>query len=41
VVDGDSRTAAELTFEEKNVISHRGKAFRALAADLRKIFADS
>jgi XTP/dITP diphosphohydrolase len=41
VVDGDSRTAAELAFEEKNVISHRGKAFRALAADLRKIFADS
>ena len=41
VVDGDSRTAAELTFEEKNVISHRGKAFRALAAYLRKIFADS
>ena len=31
----------ELTFEEKNAISHRGKAFRALAADLRKIFADS
>ena len=41
VVDGDSRTSAELTFEEKNAISHRGKAFRALAADLRKIFADS
>lgn len=40
VVDGDSRTAAELTFEEKNVISHRGKAFRALAADLRKMLAD-
>lgn len=41
VVDGGSRTSAELTFEEKNAISHRGKAFRALAADLRKIFADS
>ena len=41
VVDGDSRTSAELTFEEKNAISHRGKAFRALAADLRRIFADS
>jgi XTP/dITP diphosphohydrolase len=41
VVDGDSRTSAELTFEEKNAISHRGKAFRALAADLRKVFADS
>lgn len=41
VVEGDSRTSAELTFEEKNAISHRGKAFRALAADLRKVFADS
>jgi XTP/dITP diphosphohydrolase len=40
VVDGDTRTSAELTFEEKNAISHRGKAFRALAADLREIFAD-
>ena len=38
VVDGDSRTAAELTFEEKNAISHRGKAFRALAPDLREVF---
>jgi XTP/dITP diphosphohydrolase len=41
VVEGDSRTSAELTFEEKNAISHRGKAFRALAADLRRVFADS
>ena len=41
VVEGDSRTSAELTFEEKNAISHRGKAFRALAADLRRIFTDS
>ena len=41
VVEGDSRTSAELTFEEKNAISHRRKAFRALAADLRKVFADS
>jgi XTP/dITP diphosphohydrolase len=40
VVDGGARTSAELTFEEKNAISHRGKAFRALAADLRKIFAN-
>ena len=41
LVEGDSRTSAELTFEEKNAISHRGKAFRALAADLREIFTDS
>ena len=40
VVDGDSRTAAELSTEEKNGISHRGKAFRALAADLRELLAE-
>ena len=40
VVDGDSRTAAELSPEDKNAISHRGKAFRALAADLREVLAD-
>jgi XTP/dITP diphosphohydrolase len=40
VVDGDSRTAAELSTQDKNAISHRGKAFRALATDLRQLFAD-
>jgi XTP/dITP diphosphohydrolase len=40
VVDGDSRTAAELSTQDKNAISHRGKAFRALATDLRGLFAD-
>jgi XTP/dITP diphosphohydrolase len=34
VPDGDTRTCAELTAAEKNAISHRGKAFRALAAEL-------
>jgi len=34
VPDGDTRTCAELTADEKNAISHRGKAFRALAAEL-------
>jgi XTP/dITP diphosphohydrolase len=29
--DGGGRTAAELTPDEKNALSHRGKAFRALA----------
>ncbi|GAA4997711.1 RdgB/HAM1 family non-canonical purine NTP pyrophosphatase [Yinghuangia aomiensis] len=29
-VDGDTRTTAELTPDEKNAISHRGKAFRAI-----------
>lgn len=32
--DGDGRTFAELTAEEKNMVSHRGRAFRALAAAL-------
>lgn len=32
--DGDTRTCAELTPAEKNAISHRGQAFRALARDL-------
>jgi len=41
VVDGDSRTAAELSFEEKNAISHRGRAFRSLAADLREVLANN
>ena len=40
VVQGDSRTAAELSNEDKNAISHRGKAFRALATDLRLLLAD-
>lgn len=33
--DGDGRTAAELSPEEKNARSHRSLAFRALAAALR------
>jgi XTP/dITP diphosphohydrolase len=35
--EGDTRTAAELTPDEKNAISHRGKAFRLLAAELPDI----
>lgn len=35
LVDGDTRTLAEYDSKEKNAISHRGKALRALAADLR------
>lgn len=34
-VAGDTRTAAELSPQEKNAVSHRGKAFAALAGDLR------
>jgi XTP/dITP diphosphohydrolase len=40
VPEGSSRTAAELSPEDKNAISHRGKAFRALATDLREVLAD-
>jgi XTP/dITP diphosphohydrolase len=31
VADGDSRTSAELSVAEKDAVSHRGKALRALA----------
>ncbi len=34
--DGDGRTFAQMTAEEKNAVSHRGRAFRALAAELAK-----
>jgi XTP/dITP diphosphohydrolase len=36
VPEGDRRTMAELTDEEKDRISHRGRAFRALAALLAR-----
>ncbi|MEO8519547.1 MAG: RdgB/HAM1 family non-canonical purine NTP pyrophosphatase [Dermatophilaceae bacterium] len=39
-VEGDVRTSAELSAEEKNGISHRGNAFRALATDLRELLTD-
>jgi XTP/dITP diphosphohydrolase len=32
--DGDGRTFAEMSAEEKNALSHRGRAFRALAEKL-------
>ncbi|MBV2354420.1 RdgB/HAM1 family non-canonical purine NTP pyrophosphatase [Streptomyces sp. J2-1] len=35
--DGDTRTCAELTPPEKNAISHRGKAFRALIPVVREL----
>ncbi|WP_329487823.1 RdgB/HAM1 family non-canonical purine NTP pyrophosphatase [Kitasatospora sp. NBC_01246] len=34
---GETRTCAELTAAEKNAISHRGKAFRALAPVLKDL----
>jgi len=36
-VDGDTRTLAEYDSDQKNAVSHRGKALRALAADLREV----
>ena len=37
VPDGETRTMAEMTPEEKSAISHRGKAFRALIEELNKL----
>jgi XTP/dITP diphosphohydrolase len=37
--DDDTRTCAELTAEEKNAISHRGQAFRALVPVVRRLLA--
>lgn len=37
VPDGETRTSAELTAQEKDAISHRGQAFRALAAVLPEL----
>lgn len=37
VPDGDTRTMAEMSAEEKNAISHRGIAFRKLAERLRNV----
>jgi XTP/dITP diphosphohydrolase len=34
--DGDGRTFAEMTLAEKQEISHRGRAFRALAETLHQ-----
>jgi XTP/dITP diphosphohydrolase len=39
VVEGDTRHSAELSPDEKNSMSHRGKAFRAMAPHLRELFA--
>jgi XTP/dITP diphosphohydrolase len=37
--EGEARTSAELTAEEKDAISHRGRAFRALAGILPEALA--
>jgi XTP/dITP diphosphohydrolase len=40
VAEGDTRTSAELTADEKDAISHRGKALRALAQVLPGLAPD-
>ncbi|GGT14404.1 RdgB/HAM1 family non-canonical purine NTP pyrophosphatase [Streptomyces chromofuscus] len=35
--DGETRTCAEMSPDEKNAISHRGKAFRGLVAVVREL----
>jgi len=41
VPTGESRTCAELTPDEKNAISHRGQAFRALAPVVARVLSAS
>ncbi|HVF20618.1 MAG TPA: RdgB/HAM1 family non-canonical purine NTP pyrophosphatase [Mycobacteriales bacterium] len=40
VPDGADRTSAELTSEEKDALSHRGKAFRAIAPVIAELLSD-
>jgi XTP/dITP diphosphohydrolase len=37
VPDGETRTSAELTPQEKDALSHRGRAMRALLPHLREL----
>ena len=39
VADGDTRTTAELAPQDKDAISHRGRAFRALAPMIAELLA--
>lgn len=39
VPDGETRTSAEMSAEEKDAISHRGRAFRALVPLIGKLYA--
>ena len=38
--DGETRTFAEMTVEEKGEISHRGRAMRKLGAFIEKVTLD-
>lgn len=37
VPDGDTRTTAEMSAADKDTISHRGRAFTAIATDLKRL----
>ena len=39
VPDGENRTTAEMSAEEKDALSHRGRAFRALAPELAALLS--
>jgi XTP/dITP diphosphohydrolase len=39
VPTGETRTTAEMTPAEKNAISHRGRAFRAIVPAVRELLA--
>ena len=41
VPDGGSVTSAEMSADEKNAVSHRARAFRALAPELRTLLGDA
>ena len=38
IINGSPRGMAELTPDEKNAISHRGKALRAFAEELKRYY---
>jgi XTP/dITP diphosphohydrolase len=40
VLDGETRTTAEMTATEKDAVSHRGAAFRALVPAVREVLKD-
>lgn len=41
VPDGDTRTTAQLTAAEKDAISHRGRAFAAIATEVKRLIPAS
>lgn len=41
LIPSTNKTLAEMTMEEKNLISHRGKAFRNLAQEIKHLFTNT